>query len=164
LAAFRGGRRQWVAYQSGAGNGSVVWLLGAQGSFTMERTDVSDPWEDHPHDVTSPSPGVYSMFDNGNGRNAKSGGLSRGLVYAIDEAALEVTGIRVYPVGVYSPGGGSAQLLTNGNWMFLAGRPSNASGIYSEEFEFAPNASVPLWTEQLPQQYRVIRLSSLFSY
>ena len=104
------------------------------------------------------------MFDNGNGRHA-SGGLSRGLVYQIDEAALEVTGIRVYPLNVYSPGAGSAQLLTNGNWMFLAGRPQTTEGeIYSEEFEFAPNTTVPLWTETLPQQYRVIRLSSLFSY
>ncbi|MGA3074603.1 MAG: aryl-sulfate sulfotransferase [Bryobacteraceae bacterium] len=153
-----------VAYHNGAGNGSVVWRLGPQGDFTMLRTSVPYPWEDHPHDVTSPIPGEYSMFDNGNGRYAQSGALSRGLVYQIDEAALEVTGIQVYPVNVYSEGGGSAQLLTNGNWMFLAGRPQDAAGVYSEEFEFAPNASTPLWTETLPQQYRLIRLSSLFYY
>ena len=153
-----------VAYQNGAGNGSVIWRLGPQGDFTMLRTSVPYPWEDHPHDVTSPIPGEYSMFDNGNGRYAQSGALSRGLVYQIDEAAHEVTGIQVYPVNVYSEGGGSAQLLTNGNWMFLAGRPQDAAGVYSEEFEFAPNASTPLWTETLPQQYRLIRLSSLFYY
>ena len=85
------------------------------------------------------------MFDNGNGRHA-SGGLSRGLVYQIDEAALTVTGVDAYPLGVYSPGAGSAQLLTEGNWMFMAGRPQDASGIYSEEFEFASNTTVPLWT------------------
>jgi arylsulfate sulfotransferase len=154
-----------VAYQNGAGNGSVIWRLGNQGDFTMVPTGITDPWEDHEHDVTSPSPGEYCMLDNGNGRHAKFGGLSRGLVYQINEAALEVTGIRVYPLNVYSPGAGSAQLLTNGNWMFLAGRPQTTDGeIYSEEFEFAPNTTVPLWTETLPQQYRVIRLSSLFSY
>lgn len=154
-----------VAYQNGAGNGSVIWRLGNQGDFTMVPTSITSPWEDHEHDVTSPMPGEYCMFDNGNGRHAKFGGLSRGLVYQIDEAALEVTGIRVYPLNVYSPGAGSAQLLTNGNWMFLAGRPQTTEGeIYSEEFEFAPNTTVPLWTETLPQQYRVIRLSSLFSY
>jgi Arylsulfotransferase (ASST) len=153
-----------VAYQNGAGDGSVVWRLGNAGDFTMGTTKVPSPWEDHPHDVTSPKPGVYSMFDNGNGRHVSSNGGSRGLIYRIDEAALEVKGVQDYPVHVYSPGAGSAQLLTNGNWMFLAGRPENASGIYSEEFEFAPNTLVPLWTEQLPQQYRVIRLSSLFYY
>jgi hypothetical protein len=154
-----------VAYQNGAGNGSAVWRLGNQGDFTMRATGVPSPWEDHPHDVTSPIPGTYGMFDNGNGRYAASNGRSRGLVYQIDEAALKVTGVQAYPVHVYSPGAGSAQLLTNGNWMFLAGRPQNAAGaLYSEQFEFAPNTSTPLWTEQLPQQYRVIRLSSLFSY
>jgi hypothetical protein len=153
-----------VAYQNGTGNGSVVWRLGNEGDFTMAATNVPSPWEDHPHDVTSPNPGVYSMFDNGNGRHASSEGASRGLVYDIHEAAREVTGIHVYPVKVYSPSAGSAQLLTNGNWMFLAGRPEDAAGIYSEEFEFAPNTLVPLWTEQLPEQYRVIRLSSLFYY
>jgi hypothetical protein len=70
-----------VAYQNGAGNGSVVWRLGKDGDFAMESTSIPYPWEDHPHDVTSPTPGLYSMFDNGNGRNASSGGLSRGLIY-----------------------------------------------------------------------------------
>ncbi|MGA2737329.1 MAG: aryl-sulfate sulfotransferase [Bryobacteraceae bacterium] len=153
-----------VAYQNGTGNGSVVWILGKDGNFTMEPTSIPDPWEDHPHDVTSPRPGTYSMFDNGNGRHASSGGLSRGLVYEIDESALTVTGVDAYPLGVYSPGAGSAQLLTEGKWMFMAGRPQNASGIYSEEFEFAPNTTVPLWTETLPEQYRAIRLVSLFAY
>ena len=153
-----------VAYQNGAGNGSVVWRLGNQGDFTMIKTGLADPWEDHPHDVTSPNPGVYSMFDNGNGRYASSHSQSRGLVYEIDETARQVTGVRVYPLHVYSPSSGSAQLLANGNWVFLAGRSENASGVYSEQFEFAPNALVPLWTETLPEQYRVIRLSSLFSY
>jgi len=153
-----------VAYQNGAGNGSVVWRLGNQGDFTMRKTTLADPWEDHPHDVTSPTPGTYSMFDNGNERHASSHGQSRGLVYEIDEAALEVTEFQVYPLHVYSVSSGSAQLLTNGNWMFLAGRAENAAGFYSEQFEFAPNTSVPLWTETLPERYRVIRLSSLFSF
>jgi hypothetical protein len=86
------------------------------------------------------------------------------LVYVINEAKLEVVGIQVYPLHLFSPGNGSAQLLTNGNWMFLAGRAENAAGFYSEQFEFAPNTSVPLWTETLPERYRVIRLSSLFSF
>lgn len=151
-----------VAYQNGAGNGSVVWRLGNEGDFTTEVTNQQFPWEDHPHDITSPSPGVYCMFDNGNGRHASNEALSRGLVYTINESAREVTAMQVYPLGVYSPGSGAAQLLANGNWMFMAGRPQNPSGIYSEQFEFAPSGSVPLWTETLPQQYRETRLSGLF--
>jgi hypothetical protein len=154
-----------VAYQNGAGDGSVVWRLGNEGDFTMEVTTVPDPWNDHQHDVTSPSTGIYSMFDNGNGRHEANGGQSRGLVYVINEAKLEVVGIQVYPLHLFSPGNGSAQLLTNGNWMFMAGYPSTASGhVYSEEFEFVPNATTPVWMEQLPQQYRMTRLSSLFHY
>jgi hypothetical protein len=154
-----------VAYQNGAGNGSVIWRLGPEGDFTMEVTAVPDPWNDHQHDVTSPSTGMYSMFDNGNGRHAANGGQSRGLVYVINEAKLEVVGIQVYPLHLFSPGNGSAQLLTNGNWMFMACYPSDAAGhVYSEEFEFVPNATTPVWMEQLPQQYRMTRLSSLFHY
>jgi hypothetical protein len=106
------------------------------------------------------------MFDNGNGRHAaSSSAVSRGLVYVINEAKLEVVGIQVYPLKIFSPGNGSAQLLTNGNWMFMAGYPSDANGhVYSAEFEFAPNTTTPLWFEELPQQYRVTRLSSLFHY
>ena len=155
-----------VAYQNGAGNGSVVWRLGNQGDFTMKVTKVPSPWNDHQHDVTSPSNGLYCMFDNGNGRHAASGGQSRGLVYVINEAALEVVGIQAYPLHLFSGGNGSAQLLSNGNWMFMAGYPVNAATgkVYSEEFEFVPNTTTPVWTEQLPQQYRMIRLSSLFHY
>jgi hypothetical protein len=155
-----------VAYQNGAGDGSVVWRLGKDGDFTIVPTGVPNPWEDHPHDVTSPSHGVYSMFDNGDGRYAEStSAKSRGLVYVIDEAKLEVLGIQVYPLPIYSGGNGSAQLLTNGNWMFMAGYPVNTDGkVYSEEYEFAPNTTTALWTEQLPQQYRMTRLSSLFAY
>jgi hypothetical protein len=94
-----------VAYQNGAGVGSAVWRLGNEGDFTMETTKVPSPWEDHPHDVTSPKPGTYIMFDNGNGRRAANTGESRGLVYQIDEAAREVTGVTEYPVHLYSPGG-----------------------------------------------------------
>jgi arylsulfate sulfotransferase len=32
-----------VAYQNGAGNGSVVWRLGNQGDFTMRKTTLADP-------------------------------------------------------------------------------------------------------------------------
>jgi len=151
-----------VAYQNGAGDGSVVWRLGNEGDFTTEVTNQQFPWEDYQHDVTSPSPGVYSMFDNGNGRHASNGANSRGLVYTINEAARVVTAMQAYTLGVYSPGSGAAQLLANGNWAFMAGRPQNPSGIYSEQFEFAPNGSAPLWTEILPQQYRETRLSGLF--
>jgi hypothetical protein len=155
-----------VAYENGTGDGHVIWRLGKDGDFTMIPTSVSDPWEDHPHDVTSPETGVYSMFDNGDGRYAKNpSATSRGLVYVIDEAELEVIGIHVYPLPIYSGGNGSAQLLTNGNWMFMAGYPVNSQAqVYSEEFEFAPDTTTPLWTEQLPQQYRMTRLSSLFQY
>jgi len=104
------------------------------------------------------------MFDNGNGRHALNEGGSRGLVYTIDEGVREVTGVQIYPLHLYSCAAGSAQLLTNGNWMFMAGRPQNAGGFYSEEFEFAPNTTTPLWTEVLPEQYRVIRLSGYFYY
>ena len=161
--------QDWIvklAYQNGTGNGSVVWRLGNQGDFTMNVTSVPSPWNDHQHDVTSPTPGVYSMFDNGNGRHAAHNGESRGLVYFIDETKREVVGIQVYPLHLFSAGNGSAQLLTNGNWMFMAGYPYNASTktVYSAAFEFVPNSTTPLWYEELPQQYRMIRMGSLFHY
>jgi hypothetical protein len=113
--------------------------------------------------VTSPNPGVYTMFDDGNGRYASSYRQSRGLVFEIDEAALQVTGVRVYPLHVCSPSSGSAQLLTKETGCSSPAVPGTPRESISQQFEFTPAASVPLWTETLPEQYRVVRLSSLFS-
>ncbi len=156
-----------VAYENGSGDGSIVWRLGNAGDFTMASTiKTSSPWEDHAHDVTSPAPGTYIMFDNGNGRHQAGTGKSRGLVYAIDEPDRIVEKVTVYSLGVFSPGSGSAQTLSNGDLMFLAGRPMDSvtQQVYSEEFEFVPGAKVPLWTEISTEQYRAIRLSGYFFF
>ena len=150
-----------LAYQNGTGNGSVVWLMGNGGSFTITANTKGNefPWNDYQHDATLWAPGVIGMFDNGNIRNACCGGQSRGLVYNFDEAALTITRIQDYPVRAFSISSGTAQQLHNGNLWFMGGRFINASGAYSEGFEFVPGRSTPIWTETLPEQYRSVRVN-----
>ena len=135
--------------------------MGNQGSFTItaNTSGIQYPWNDYQHDAKLWGSGVMGMFNNGNIRYACCSGKSRGLVYTFNEAALTITQIQMYPVGGFSPSSGSAQPLGNGNLWFLAGRLQNASGTYSEGFEYSAGATKPLWTEILPEQYRAFRVN-----
>jgi hypothetical protein len=115
--------QDWVLklnYQSGTGDGSIIWKLGRQGDFTIASTDPW-PWFSHQHNVEFD--GVnYEMFDDGNTRVAQMGsGNSRGYVLSVDETNMTATPVLLKDLGAFSQWWGSAQRLNNGNYHFLNG-------------------------------------------
>jgi len=113
-----------VNYQSGAGDGSIIWTLGNEGDFAIQSTDPW-PWFSHQHDVEFDGTN-YEMFDDGNTRVSPpplglGSGNSRGYVLSVDETHMTATPLMLADMGSYSQWWGTAQLLANGNYNFLSG-------------------------------------------
>jgi len=158
-----------LSYTNGTGDGHIVWRFGQYGDFNLAPNSDPWPWFSYAHDVTSPSPGLYTLFDNGNVRVfpapvGEGSGNSRGQVYQIDETAMTATLIFNRDLGVFSPGAGSAQQLTNGNYSFLAGRPTISGAVRSRVFEFTPGGKLVFEETSATQRYRAMRLESLSFY
>jgi hypothetical protein len=163
-----------INYQSGTGDGSLIWKLGRQGDFAMVSSDPW-PWFSHQHDVEFDGTN-YDMFDDGNTRVAwTGGGNSRGYVLSVDETAMTATPVLLSDLGAFSQWWGSAQRLSNGNYHFLnpclgpAGSTVtpclNNPGIHtSTSVEVQPDGTknyTILWNSWA---YRSFRLSSLYVY
>jgi arylsulfate sulfotransferase len=121
-----------VAYNDGAGNGDVLWRLGAGGDFTLVGgTDPVD-WQyaqHYPSLFTPNSSGVFSLglMDNGNARVFPPFGCGGAVlppcnyssipVFQIDEGAKTATFTfhQKLPAALYSFFGGNTDLLANGN-------------------------------------------------
>ena len=118
--------QDWVVkidYANGTGGGNLLWRMGVDGDFTFIN-NLGDPypWFSAQHEAAFEFGGAQylSLFDNGNTRVDLSGGNSRGQVLIVDEAAMTVTFFVNADLGVFAPSHGSAQALSNGNWMFQA--------------------------------------------
>ena len=158
----------WVIkldYQNGAGDGHVVWRLGAEGDFSLGSSDPY-PWFTHQHDSAFEADGTFTVFDNGNTRAADNPGTtqnSRGQVYLIDEDNLIATLVVNSDLGVYSNALGSAQLLGNGNHHFLAGFNNPGPAPYSQSIESLPDGTTNLRLQSLQLVYRSFRMPSLYA-
>ncbi|HTQ57591.1 MAG TPA: aryl-sulfate sulfotransferase [Bryobacteraceae bacterium] len=164
--------------------GDILWRLGPCGDFTFSN-QYNDPWPwfSHQHEVgiEGNGAGPVSLFDNGNtrvspptGRRSSSGcipgaggGDSRGMALTLDENTMQVSPILSVDLGVYSSGLGSAQLLSNGNYFFLAGATSTGHGTQSYSIEILPTPGTATGTQVLNIQnttaaYRAWMLSSLY--
>jgi hypothetical protein len=150
-----------INYDNGYGDGHIIWRLGDQGDFAM-LTTTADPWFSHQHDVERESNGWISVFDNGNTRQAASPGAhSRGQALIIDEQAMTASlGVNI-DLGTYSPAYGSAQLLSNGNWWFMAGI-ANTQPSSTQATEFSPSGQVVYKVSYSSHSYRSFRLQGLF--
>ena len=134
--------QDWVTkvdYQDGAGTGNIVWRMGPSGDFTFVNT-YNDPWPwfSHQHEagIENGGTGVFDVMDNGNTRRSPPGkstggvpGLgsacahdcnTRGMALTINETAMQVNPVLSADLGVFSDAMGSAQLLDDGNYFFLA--------------------------------------------
>ena len=138
--------QDWAAllqYQSGSGNGDVLWRLGCSpgltppvnpvcGDFTFNNVynDVY-PWFSHQHDVEIDANGDMTMYDNGNTRVYELGNSqnSRGYVISLDEVNKIASPVLIQELGYQSNALGSAQLLPNGNYFFQASDIIYASGF-----------------------------------
>jgi hypothetical protein len=163
--------QDWVVkidYRNGAGNGQVLWRLGAGGDFSL--LDAADQaWFSHQHDAqVLPDGASVLLFDNGNTRIARNGdqGTSRGQVWKIDEQTRTAKLVLNVDLGVNSSALGSAQLLPNGNYHFDAGfisNPANRAQRLAQALESDSNGNL-VWGMQIAaQQYRSFRLDDLYT-
>ncbi len=147
-----------IAYANGAGDGHVIWKLGKDGDFTWNSSDPY-PWNSHQHDARFDNMGVVSMFDNGNTRISQSGGHSRGMVLSVDEGSMVITPAISVDLGAYSAALGSAQRLSNGNYVFGSG----LVGTQTTAIETTPAGTITSSLNAAAVDYRVFRLRDLYS-
>jgi hypothetical protein len=177
--------QDWVMrtdYNNGTGTGNILWRLGPCGDFTFNNIyDDPWPWNSHQHDagIQNSGAGPLTLFDNGNTRvsapSTSTGclpgvgsGDSRGMALSVDETALLVTPVLSQDLAYFSEAYGSAQLLSDGNYFFLAGHvPISPSLIDSYSVEFLPIAGTAGGTQVLSLQgtesYRAWRMTSLYN-
>ncbi len=119
--------QDWLAkidYDNGRGSGRILWKLGNGGDFSIVNpTNDPYPWFSHQHDSEIlNSSGTVILFDNGNTRVTANGGNSRGYAMQLNEDTLTATITSLFDLGYYALAQGSAQKLSNGDYMFMGGQ------------------------------------------
>ncbi len=172
---FSARHQDWVMridYKDGAGTGNILWRMGNQGDFSFNNiTGDPWPWFSHQHEAgIENTNGFLDLFDNGNTRVDQLGSScapndcnSRGMVLSVDEASMQVTPVLSDDLGVYSSALGSAQLLPDGNYAFMAGFVGNTFGY---EIEVLPTSGKTTGTQVYnlggTVSYRAWRMTSLY--
>jgi arylsulfate sulfotransferase len=165
-----------ISYQNATGNGDILWRMGPEGDFTFNNINNDLwPWFSHQHEVgiENNGAGVMTLFDNGNTRvSAPPLGLgsncgpsdcdSRGMALNFDESTMQVTPALSADLGVFSTAMGSAQLLSDGTYFFVAALvvlgPSN---VASYDIEFSPSFN-QVFNMQGLEVYRGWQIPSLY--
>jgi arylsulfate sulfotransferase len=161
-----------VDYQDGTGTGNILWCMGVDGQWTFNNIDNDPwPWFSHQHEAGIESTGDLSLFDNGNTRLTELGVDcvpsdcdSRGMILELDESSMQVTPVLSVDLGVYSTALGSAQLLDNGNYFFMAGFVENTFG-YAIEILPTPDTITGTQVFNLggTVSYRAWRMNSIYT-
>ncbi len=116
--------QDWVIkidYANGAGDGHVVWRLGAGGDFALNSADPG-AWFSHQHNAHYIDDHTLILFDNGNTRRASDPTAhSRGQVWTLDEQTMTATPVVNADLGSYSGALGAAERLSNGDYSFTLG-------------------------------------------
>lgn len=148
-----------IEYANGTGNGQVLWRLGRGGDLILLGPAGSN-WFSHQHDATFINGTDLLVFDNGNTRRYYDAtARSRGQVYRIDEASRTARLIFDVDLGEYAFALGSAQQLSNGNFHFgLGWTPSGGS----QSLEYRPDGALVSRTDAATQQYRSLKMRSLY--
>ena len=165
-----------VDYQNGSGTGNILWRMGLDGDFAFHNIyNDAWPWFSHQHDagIENNGAGPLTVFDNGDTRVSQppvglGSGNSRGMALTVDEKGLQVTPILSVDLGVYAQALGSAQLLSDGNYFFLAADVLLApTTVVSDSIEILPTAGTDTGTQVLSlrstQSYRAWRMPSLYT-
>jgi arylsulfate sulfotransferase len=179
--------QNWVVkvnYADGAGNGDILWHLGAGGDLKLVGAPWPTNWQYAQHGInftTSATAGVFGLvlFDNGDDRvypgdsplaaptcgvNGAPACYSTVPLFQIDESAMTATFEfhQVLPASLYSYFGGDAMMLANGDIEY------DACGLAPEASEVVEvtNTANPqtVWSMQLPNNYayRAYRIPSLY--
>ena len=161
--------QDWVIdidYGNGTGTGNVLWRMGLDGDFRMLTTGQY-PWFSHQHNAEFTIGGMTSLtvFDNGNTRISHYGGVSRGMVLNVDVPNRTVAWSFVKELRAFSVALGSAQLLSNGDYMFLSGWIPNSGGVGSMHLsnEYSTSGTLTYSQGANVPAYRAFRLANLYS-
>ena len=177
--------QNWVVkvdYENGAGNGNILWRLGAGGDFKLVGgTDPTD-WNYAQHGISFASgytSGVFSLalMDNGDdrlypgdttnpvcGTNGAPACYSSVPIFSIDESAktATLTFHDILPAGQYNPWGGNAEVLANGDIEYDIASYYTSDSLVSE----VTNQPTPqtVWSLLMTDNnmYRAYRLPSLY--
>ncbi len=158
--------QDWVIkidYANGAGNGHVVWKLGAGGNFTA-LANTPDPWFSHQHDVRFINDTTLLVFDDGNTRQASDPAAhSRGQEWVLNEQNMTATLVVNADMGNYSSFLGSSQILPNGNLAFTSGGLLSSSGSAGQSIEVLPNGTLVYVQQMSALEYRSYFESTLYT-
>jgi len=174
--------QHWVVkvnYANGAGDGSIVWKLGAGGDFKLVGgTDPTD-WfyaQHQPSFQSANTSGVFdlALMDNGDNRPL-AGGVICGTsgapacyttlpLFRIDETAKTATIEFRQTLGTneYSLWGGGSRRLANGDVEYdVCALPI---GSASRVYEFDPDSGEKIWELNLMNEnlYRAYRIGSMY--
>jgi hypothetical protein len=152
-----------IDYANGAGNGHVVWKLGAGGSFQASAS-TPDPWFSHQHDVRYINDTTLLVFDDGNTRQASNPMAdSRGQEWILNEQNKTATLVVNADMGNYSDFLGSAERLPNGNLAFTSGGLMTSKGFAGQSIEVLPSGT-RVYVQQMSEfEYRSYFESTLYS-
>jgi hypothetical protein len=159
--------QDWVIkidYRNGAGDGHVVWRLGAGGDFTANSGDPN-PWFSHQHNAHFIDDHTLILFDNGNTRQASdSNAHSRGQVWTLDETTMTATPVLNADLGSYSVALGAAQRLSNGNYSFTVGTGGPFVPIRppAHTIEVTPTGIKTYEMQANTPEYRTYRMRTLY--
>lgn len=186
--------QDWVSkidYQDGAGTGDLLWRMGPSGDFFFVNT-YNDPWPwfSHQHEagIENGGAGPLTVMDNGNtrrsppaGPHSSTGGVpglgttncgpsdcdTRGMALTIDETNMQVTPVLSADLGVFSDAMGSAQLLDDGNYYFLAAIVPVGQADTGDDIQIQPAPGTPTGAQVMnivgPSAYRTWQMPSLYS-
>ena len=156
----------------GLGTGNVLWILGLHGNFTLGNGNGEPyPWFSAQHDAGFATPPganpeqIFTAFDNGVSRHEEYGGNSRGQVWNINQSSMVATLTTNANLGAYSFSLGSAQMLTNGNFMFMAGNIQAANSLIETQNTEVLRAGTEVYQFQAlgPVSYRGARLTDFYN-
>jgi arylsulfate sulfotransferase len=157
--------QDWVIkidYRNGAGDGHVIWRLGAEGDFTVDSADP-DPWFSHQHNAHYIDDNTLILFDNGNTRQASDPDAhSRGQVWMLDETSMTATLVLNADLGNYSFRLSSGERLSNGNYSFMSGSIGQAPRDVAQSIEVLPDGTLSYVLEFASPEYRSFRLRTLY--
>jgi hypothetical protein len=136
--------------------------LGQGGDFTVNSTDPN-LWFSHQHDVHYIDDSTLILFDNGDTRRASDPQAdSRGQVWKIDEKTLTATLVVNVDLGNYSDRVGSAQVLSNGDYVFTSGAQGTAPHFIGQSIEVRPDGTKAYVLQVSVALYRSFRVQTLY--
>jgi hypothetical protein len=131
-----------IDYEDAAGTGGILWRLGSDGDFALNSPGGNSLWFSGQHDAgfVNDEEQTLMVFDDAT-KLGKAGGDSFGQVWNIDQTNMLASLVLNADLGAFSRSLGSAQLLLNGDYMFLAGNIELGDTIEAQNTEVAPDGT-----------------------